>query len=101
MDYANTHNQLMERIKALTTSDNAEAIAGINELAGQLLTAHNETVASETEAKNALVKMVSRTAVTAQPQGANNPDPVHESETPDLESLIVASVNDVVKNRPK
>ena len=93
----------MERIKALTTSDNAEAIAGINELAGQLLNAHNETVASETEAKNALVKMVSRTAVTAQPQGANtpDPDPVHETETPDLETLIVASVNDVVRNRQK
>lgn len=100
-NYAELHNQLNERIKALTTSDNAEAIAGLNELAGQMLKAHQDTEASEAEAKNALVKMVGRTAVVAPTQPANNPDPVHEPEPQDLETLIANAANEVIKNRVK
>lgn len=100
MGYKETHAKLIEGIKALVTPENADVIAGINALAGEMLSDYEKVELRDQESRDALVRTVTSTPVK---QGSAEPpqDPTHISNTsPDIDALIVKTANDLIKARP-
>ena len=90
-----THNKILECIKALTTPDNAEEMAKLTTLAGEMHEAYDEAQKQVIDAKDALVRIVTSTPIR---QPTQDPAPTHD-EPIDLDTLIASEISEVVKSR--
>lgn len=105
MDYAETQKNLLEALNGLTTAENAETIAKMKTLIGNMATEHDAVVQDARKSKDALVKAVQTMPVQqfAGQAGAASAhaDPVHEAEPLSIDAAIDAALREVQASATK
>ena len=102
MDYAETQKNLIDALNGLTTAENAETIAKMKTLIGNLATEHDAVVQDARKSKDALVKAVQTMPVQQVPgQAGTTREPVHEAEPLSIDDAILAALNEVQASATK